>query len=335
MSTSTDTKSESTSRAGFSSSQDKENKDVSEFKEVDLSILLKFVRPYDGSRDTLQSFLNNCGNAFSLASGHQKKILFQFILSQLHGKADTACSIKEFTGWAQLKEFLITQFGERKTYTHLLTDLQECKQLSGESATQFALKVETYLAQLITEITLSCNKKCDLSGRLAAMQDVALNTFLLGLHPRLSSDVRVRSPKTLNEAINFAVSEEKIYSYMCKKNPSQQNRSSFQNRPTQFQNASPRPQFQNRFQRPFQSQNMPRANTVNNDRPNPNNSRPFCRYCKYEGHTIETCRKREYNNRRFGNSPNQGRFTQPVHNIVSTLESSDGGTDEVDTNLNE
>lgn len=61
--------------------------------ELDLNILFEFVKSYDGNRETLNSFLVNCDNAFELASDFQRPILFKFILSQLNGKAEVACSI--------------------------------------------------------------------------------------------------------------------------------------------------------------------------------------------------------------------------------------------------
>ncbi|KAL0868449.1 hypothetical protein ABMA27_007943 [Loxostege sticticalis] len=99
---------------------------------VELPTLLKFIKPYDGCREQLNSFLVNCNNAYELASESQKDILFKYILCQLQGKAETACSIREFANWHQLKEFLKTQFSERKHYAHLLTELQNCKQQATE-----------------------------------------------------------------------------------------------------------------------------------------------------------------------------------------------------------
>ncbi|CAH4029223.1 unnamed protein product [Pieris brassicae] len=53
-------------------------------------------------------------------------------------------------------------------------------------------------------------KNGELSGRIAAMQELALHHFVIGLKPQLSTIVRCRDPETLNDAINFAISEEKI-----------------------------------------------------------------------------------------------------------------------------
>ncbi|CAK1554979.1 unnamed protein product [Leptosia nina] len=186
--------------------------------DVEIGTLFKFIKSFDGTREKLNSFLSNCDNATSLASETQKPILFKYILSQLNGKAETACSIKEFDSWDQLNHFLKTQFGETKHYTHLLADLQECRQLNIEPVNQFALRVETCLSKLLTEVTLSNKKKTELLGRTAAMEDLALHTFLLGLKPDISNLVRGKNPSTLNEAINLATSEEKILNLFAKRN---------------------------------------------------------------------------------------------------------------------
>lgn len=258
-----------------------------EIEEIPLSIILKFIKPYDGSRERLNAFLNNCDNAHNLASTNQEDLVFKFILSQLEGKAEIACSIKDFDNWASLKEFLKNQFGERKHYAHLLTELQECRQQSNESVSQFSLRVETCLSQLITEITISNNKKSELVGRLATMEDLALNAFIMGLQPRISNMIRCKDPKSLNEAINMSISEEKIQQYFYKQNSYPKPRSEATFRP----NNKPQPRPSNDKPQ-FQSQNVSR-------------DAPFCRYCKRLGHVLENCRMREYNNKKFNNSYNR------------------------------
>lgn len=288
--------------------------------QIDLNVLIKFINKYDGSRERLTAFTNNCKHAISLASSSQQDILLKYILSQLEGRAESACSIKEFESWEQLENFLKSQFGERKHYAALLSDLQNCKQLPNETVNQFALRIESCLSKLLTEINISIptKKKGELAGRVAAMQDLALHTFMIGLNPSLSTFVRCRDPETLNEAINFAVSEEKILLATRRNAPSfSQN----QGRPRQFPNRS----FPQLMNRPFNNNNMSSAAPLGS-------SPVICRYCKIPGHTIDVCRKREYNNQRYGQpqprfypanrpAPNtsQGQPRRPIHTI-STLE---------------
>lgn len=293
--------------------------------EIDLNILIKFINKFDGSREKLNAFINNCRNAITLASANQQDILLKYILSQLEGRAESACSIKNFENWQQLEDFLKAQYGDRKHYAALLSDLQDCRQLSNETVNQFALRVESCLSKLMSEINISIptTKKGELTGRLAAMQDLALHTFVSGLNPRLSTVVRCRDPEALNDAINFAVSEEKIFQATSRRNPNF-GHSSNQN-----------PNHPGRFRQfPQQNRSIPQHGMNNNHMTSP----PFrpiaslvCRYCKFAGHTIDKCRKREYNNMRFGNPPNgqnngpssnsfnQNR-NQPIHAIESCEE---------------
>lgn len=291
----------------------KKKNNVTSKPEVDLSTLLKFIKPYDGSRETLNSFLVNCSNAYDLASDSQKDILFKYILCQLQDKAQTACSVKEFTNWVQLKEFLKTQFSERKHYAHLLTDLQECKQQPNETVSQYALKIESCLSQLLTEISISHGHKSrEMVGRTAAMEELALHHFQMGLISRISNIVRCKSPKSLNEAVNVAISEEKIQQFLFKQSPSGLR---------QIKPNLPRPNPQQTYQRPSFNPNQTKPNSFPN-RPinNTNSSSLICRYCKAPGHTLEQCRKREYNNNRFKFEQNRSNTSQRVHFVSDTPE---------------
>lgn len=275
---------------------------------VPIGTLFKFVKPFDGSRDKLNSFLINCNNAINLASECQKNILFKYILSQLEGKAESACFIKDFESWDQLCEFLKTQFGEKKHYAHLLTDLQECRQGYNEPVNQYALRVETCLSKLLTEVTLSNRKKSELVGRTAAMEDLALHTFLIGLKPELSNLVRTKDPIKLNEAINLATSEEKILNLFQKRNQPH----STAHRPP----SKPQPPFRPQFRQPFRpsaNNNLYSSHQVS--RPQNNyNGNTFCRYCKSPGHTIEACAKRQFNNNKFASSFQYRKRTEPDFN---------------------
>lgn len=321
---------------------------------IEFSVLLKFIKPFDGSREKLNPFISNCQNAYNLANKSQKPILFKYILSQLEGRAESTCNIKDFESLEQFLEFLKQQFGERKHYAHLLSELQDCKQSSIESVNQYALKIETCLAKLLTEINISIptKRKTELTGRVAAMEDLALHTFMIGLHPRLSQIVRCRDPDNLNAAVNFAVAEEKILTSLNKRpqSPFINNerhrlppRRDFQSRPNNFQ---PRP---NNFQ-PRPNNFQPRAFQVQqNNRPehfrNFNTNDVTCRYCKNIGHTIENCRKRLYNNRaQFNASSSNSRpnNSPPViipatsRRVFTADQVNDIGEDEVDhNNLNE
>lgn len=139
------------------------------------------------------------------------------------------------------------------------------------------------------------------------MQDLALHTFTIGLNPRLSMVVRCRDPESLNDAINFAVSEEKILQTSFKRN--------FQQFPFNHSSQS-QPRIPNQSRQPYQtnkySSNINPVNKPFNQGQSSTSAPPVCRYCKNVGHTIDSCRKREYNNKRFRNSQNLTTNRQPT-----------------------
>lgn len=298
----------------------KDAKELRSEEEISLNVVLKFIKPFNGDREKLTAFLRNCDSAISLASSHQEDVVFKYILSQLEGKAETACSIKDFETWSSLKEFLKNQFGERKHYAHLLTDLQDCRQSTQETVSQFSLRVEACLQKLLTEVSVSNSKKSELAGRLAAMEDLALHTFMLGLHPRIANLVRSRDPKSLNDAINCAISEEKIQQFSFRNNFSKTKTIEPSNKRNEFQNRVP--------QKP------------NNNYQNASSSRDslFCRYCKRQGHLLENCKIREYNNKRLpiGSqpfTPIQPSMSKANPRVNFTDHNEADGKDEVDESV--
>ncbi|KAL0839993.1 hypothetical protein ABMA28_015320 [Loxostege sticticalis] len=263
-----------------------------------IQVLCNFISPYKGDRETLTAFLTNCQNALDLALPNQRVLLFKYIIAKLEGKAQIACSNKVFDNFEALKTFLNQNFGERKHYNHLLLDLQSCKQQSNETVAEFALRIERCLTELQAEIHNSDTLKKDLSGRIAMTEDLALFTFNLGLHPRLSNNVRCRSPKSLNDAINIAQEEEKIQNLLYKTS---------NNKPKC--KICGKPGHSDSDCRTAKRVAQPRAAYQADQSPSShqNPGSTFCRYCKIKGHDISQCRKRQFNENKNHNN------SKPVH----------------------
>lgn len=276
-------------------------KTENESEKLTLSFLTKFIKPFNGNRESLAAFLTNCDNAITLASTSQRGILCKFILSQLEGKAQLACSLKTFEEWEELKSFLKYTFGEKKHSTHLLIDLQNCKQGSAESVTQYALRIESCLTRIQADIHHSCTDRMILPGKIAAMEELALNTFTLGLSRNFSNIVRCRNPTNLNDAITHAVEEEKIFklNYMAQK-------------PTKTcsicnKSGHSSSECYQRKREPYRrTYHVPQPLPSTSSKPPNGQSSVVCAYCKNVGHHINECRKRQFNNQRRTNPQSQG-----------------------------
>lgn len=290
---------------------------------VTLGVLTKFIKSYNGDKESLPAFLTNCDNAMSLATTEQQNVLCKFILSQLEGKAQVACSLKSFTKWEDIKVFLKSTFGEKKHATHLLVDLQNCRQLPSEDVTKYSLRIEYILTKIQSDIHYNCKDPKELHGRIAAMEDLALNTFMLGLNGSISNIVRCRNPSTLNDAVQHAIEEEKLYnlkstssSHRSHKQCSTCNKSGHTSTEC-FRNK--RPQSHN-TQRSFHVNPAPTQNTSQGQA---NTNFKQCKYCKNLGHTIQECRKLKYKNQQNGN---QGQASRnfPTQANVHVLQEDQG-----------
>lgn len=292
---------------------------------VDFNILSKFIKPFDGDRGKLTSFIRNCNNAFQLASREQDDLLFKFILAQLEGKAEAACSLKCFSNWQELKTFLKLTFGEVKHRDHLLLDLQTCKIRPNEDISQYSLRIETCLTKLQTDITHSTQIKSELEGRIANTEDLALHTFLLGIPSHISTIVRCRNPRSLNEAIDLAIQEEKLQNYVQISKTKETNPRC---RACDKIGHTEKNCFLYRQRRPihvlspnktqFQRRPHDQPSSSSSSFPNPQNHPVICRYCKNIGHDISVCRKRQFNNARKNNQPQQ-----LVHNFTESYGDND------------
>lgn len=274
-------------------------------EKVPLSVLTKFIKPYSGDRESLPAFLTNCDNAICLCTLDQQTVLFKFIISQLEGKAQIAASTKSFENFVELKKFLKATFGEKKHATHLLVELQNCRQSSSESVMQYSLRLESCLTRIQSDIQYSCEDPKELPGRIAAMEDLALNTFILGLNSSFNFIVRCRNPKTLNEAVNHAIEEEKLYN--LNKLSKSVKQCTFCNKSGHsasecYARKNYRPSHKTyHVPNPNSNSTYPNPSTSHYNNFNSNSERNIiksCAYCKNQGHSINECRKRQYNNER-------------------------------------
>lgn len=245
-----------------------------------IDTLIKFIDTYDGNRDNLSAWLTNCDRAFDLADDDQKSILFAFVQNKLTDRAQSVCSNTVFNNWEDLKEFLKLRFGNRKHQTHLLFELQNCKQ-TNENITQYISKIETCLKRLLSCVTQNCDNEDLLPGQLENINQLALHTFLMGVNPHISQILRARNPSDLNDAFNIAIEEEKFFFLQNSRKPNNSN-----NNPKKCGIC---------HKIGHSTNNCFRQNTNMNKKPNEYkkifnlNIPKFCKYCRKEGHVIENC----------------------------------------------
>lgn len=268
---------------------------------VPLQTLFKFIKPFDGDRQKLIPYLNAVDAAFRIASPDQIDILLAYTKTQLNGKAEAAASNHDFNTWVELKNFLKSIYADSKHHGHLLIELLSCKQLPTEQISQYICRVETALKRLLTSTQQNTTIPAELPGRLAAMNDLALHTFILNIKPDISSMLRARNIENLNEAFNLAIEEEKVQLLIKLK------QSNFKS--TECSICHKLGHTANQcFKKP--STTKPILYTTSND---VNNS---CKYCKKVGHNIQECRKLKWKKEQdLKNSSNSSNRSENIRTL--------------------
>lgn len=184
-------------------------------EELPLTVLFKFIRPFNGDRRELSGFLQNGNSAFSLATQGQKAPLLLFVVSQLSTSVVNEVELSEVQTWEELKSKLRLYYSHNKHLAQAHEELEMIKQHSNESITEFFKRVERAKNDCLQAEILTNNGKSkeDLPGLKRSIQQTALRRFIIHCHPSISAMLRAREIDTLNEAFSLALQEEKILNY--------------------------------------------------------------------------------------------------------------------------
>lgn len=187
----------------------------SQLEELPLTVLFKFIRPFNGDRRELSSFLQNGNSAFSLASQTQKAPLLLYVVSQLSINVVNEVELSEVKTWKELKSKLRLYYSHTKHLVHAHEELEMIRQHSNESITDFFKRVERAKNDCLQAEILNNHEssKEDLPGLKRSIQQTALRRFIIHCHPSISTMLRAREIKSLNEAFSLALREEKILNY--------------------------------------------------------------------------------------------------------------------------
>lgn len=285
-----------------------------------LSELFSLVPEFNGDQVQLNGFIEACDTVIGLAEPHQVPLLLVHFKNKLKAKASQIINSRSLAGWADIKNLLVSHFGDTRDTTGLLHDLQTLTQGRQEPAGSYVHRISAHNSKIRTSISLNET----LTDEQKAVQkdlceSIALKTLLSGLEPKLGMVIRAQKPASLVDAGNLIIEEQRLnylentrfshgnvrHSFSTINNPPSNSRNSFSktyqtNSRNGFQN------FQNQS-RPFNFQNQPRTTNFQNQIRSfntdhqqrqfiPNSQQKFCRYCKQKGHEIDTCYKRQLRN---------------------------------------
>lgn len=232
------------------------------------SDLSKLIPEYDGNQTLLNNFLNACKEALQLASEHQKRLIIIHIKNKLRGRASNLINSRHIEEFEDISTLLKAHFGDSRDVTSLIHDLQLLKQLPNEKASSFAHRVQSHCDQLRGTILLQSDiSAAQKQAQTDLIDNMTLDVLITGLEPKIGTIVRASNPKNIITATQRIVREEQLLYYEKSKIPDKYSSNFSQKRPP----------------------NKPSSHNLSNHT-------QFCRYCKKPGHSIDVCRKRQYNN---------------------------------------
>lgn len=251
--------------------------------------LASLIPEYDGNQTLLNNFLNACEEAQALASEQQKKLILIHIKNKLRGRASNLINSRHITEFGDIATLLKAHFGDSRDITSLIHDLQLLKQLPNEKASSFAHRVQALSDQVRGVILLQPKETAAQKQAQSDLIDkITLDVLITGLEPKIGTVIRASNPNSIVTASQRIVREEQLFYY---------EKSKIQEK--YYPSNNKRPPQNN-----YAHNNKPFSQNANNNSHHNNTNLQFCRYCKKPGHTLEVCRKRQYNNSSH-NSQNQ------------------------------
>lgn len=224
-----------------------------------LNELFSIIPEFEGDQILLNTFLNSCNSALELAEDYRTPLIVLHIKNKLRGRASQLINSRNLNSWHEIRDLLLIHFGDSRDLTSLIHDLQKLKQLPNESPLTFAHKVESHNAKLHAAINSQDLTPEQKVAQENLIEQMCLDTLLIGLETKLSQIIRASNPTTRGEAI-YKIKRELQLSYL----------------ETQ------------RFSR-HQNSYQPNKRHVQSNK-------PTCNYCKKVGHTIDVCYKKQNQN---------------------------------------
>lgn len=297
---------------------------------ISLEIAEKMLSKFDGNKNKLYEFIDNCDLAIKLVKAEVKPVLFAIIKTKLTDNARAVSRTRDFCDWISLKNHLLDVYTDKRTLSQRQLELNSCKQNTGENVMSFANRIElcyiNAMQSLDDALTNEAKNAC-----VNLLKNEALQVFLSGLQKDLSLLVKSQKPDSLESAISIALQEEqeqksKLEMYKFHNHSLSNNKFLNFRRNTNVNNFNTRPFTQKPDSRSFNSKpmdwdqqkfkNTPHQSvrkinqTYNASQPGPSNrvnnfpTVKICNYCKNRGHLIHECRKREYNNSKKNQNSN-------------------------------
>lgn len=175
---------------------------------------IRFLPTFDGEQSELYKFINNVDDIvtdiYPLIAVEYQRIFTSAIKNKIIGHANSILSQNENTNdWKIIRKILLDQYADKRDETTLLLELTKMSQ-HNKSPEQFYSQINEILSTIINNIKLQTLSSEIISHKILSYKNIALETFLIGLHDSLSLIVRSQQPSTLKEAWTLVQKEQNL-----------------------------------------------------------------------------------------------------------------------------
>nr|KAH0807832.1 hypothetical protein GEV33_014959 [Tenebrio molitor] len=140
------------------------------------------IPEYDGDQSTLFDFIEAVNFAIENVPENQQNALIFVIKSKLVGKARKFISSRQLREWNDIKDLLISHYGDCRDTEGLLYDLTSTFQKSNETPRAFAQRIENLLTKIRSSVALNNELNQEARNALnSSHEKIALKAFLAGL----------------------------------------------------------------------------------------------------------------------------------------------------------
>ncbi|CAH2098978.1 unnamed protein product [Euphydryas editha] len=267
---------------------------------IDISLAERMINKYDGDKSNLHVFIDNCNNAFALLNPVYKIAFVSVVLSKIEGNIRSTLLNRSFPSWENLKEHLLENYSEKRTFAQWQLELNSCRQGQNESISKYSSRVENCYIKLIKSLEPKLTKEAR-EANVELLKKQALNIFISGLLPQLHILLKSQKPSTFEDAVSIAISEEQEIK-------SRQEMSARQYYNTGIKKCTNCNKL-NHLAHQCRNQPMIRQMYTNQT----NNHIPTCFYCKKKGHISKECWNNP-NNSNNSHSPQNNNFNRSNNN---------------------
>lgn len=225
----------------------------------------KFIPEYDGDQSTLHDFISACDHVINYVENENLIHIPFLIKSRLKGAAKQFISSRALANWQDIRNLLLSHFGDTRDAESLLRELTNSFQKNSENPRSYVQRVQLILTKLRNCTAL--DDELDRNSKIAMNikhEKIGLKAILSGLSDPIGQILRSQRPQTIEDATSI-LSEEENLQYL-----------------KSFRNLN----IRDNFQKP--SQIIPKT-----FKPEIKSNAKHCSYCQRTGHTINECYKKQ------------------------------------------